>query len=78
MERLLLLSSLREKETQELRSQLQEFSTKREVEAKEAQGVALKYKELVIEQNNQTDRVDSLQTENDKLAKVLPCLILDI
>ena len=44
---------MREKEAQELRFQLQELSDKREAEAKEAQGVALKYKELTHEHKNQ-------------------------
>ena len=76
LEKLLELSSLKEKETQEVRSQLQELNIKREVEAKEAQSLALKYSELVIEHNNQIDRVKSLQIENEKLAKGLPYLIL--
>ena len=59
-----------------MRSQLQELNEKREVEVKEAQSLALKYSELVIEHNNQMDRVKSLQIENEKLVKVLPCLTL--
>ena len=76
MEKLLELSSSKEKETKEVRSQLQELNEKREVEVKEAQSLALKYSELVIEHNNQMDQVKSLQIENKKLAKVLLCLTL--
>ena len=68
---------MREKEAHQLRSQLQELNVRREAEVKEAQCVALKFKELVHEHKNQTERVNLLQSENDKLAKVLPCLILN-
>ena len=51
----------------------QELSAKREAEAKEAQEVTLKLKELAHDRKNLTDQANSFQTENDKLARVLPC-----
>ena len=53
LEKVLELSSSKEKETQEVRSQLHELTIKREVEAREAHNIALKYNELVIEHNKQ-------------------------
>ena len=73
MEKLLEMSSLKEKE---LHSQLQELTVKREIERKEAQDLALKYDEVVLEHNKKIDKAKSLQLQNAKLEKVLPCTIL--
>ena len=53
----------------------QELASKREEEKNEAQDLALKYNEVVIQHNNLLDRIKTLQNENDKLAKVYPCII---
>ena len=69
-EKLLELKSVREKE---LCSQLQELLAKREEKKKEAQNLALRYNEVVIQHNIHMDRAKFLQNENDKLAKVFLC-----
>ena len=56
-------------------SRLQELTAKREEEKKEAQNLALKYNEVVIQPSNQMDQAKFLQSENEKLAKVLLCTI---
>ena len=65
------------KEAQDVALKFKELSAKRETEAKEAQEVALKLKELSHDHKNLTDRVNFLQTENDKLARVLSHPTLD-
>ena len=62
------------KKAQDIALKFKELSARREAEAKEAQDVALKLKELTQEHKNLTDWANSLQTENDKLERVLPCL----
>ena len=61
-------------EAQDIALKFKELSAKREAKAKEAQDVILKFKEFAHEHKNLTDRANSLQTKNDKLARVLPCL----
>ena len=46
----------------EMSSRLQELTAKREEEKKEAQNLALKYNEVVIQHNNQMDRAKFLQS----------------
>ena len=48
-----------------------ELSTKRETKAKEAQVVALKLKELSEKHKTLTGRVNFVEIENEKLARVL-------
>ena len=64
VEKLLELSASKEREFQ---SKLQVLSAKKEADMKEA---TAKHNKLVADLEKQKERIDCLQAENDKLAKV--------
>ena len=59
------------KEANQMVLKFNELSAKRETEIKEAQDVALKLKKLSENHKTLTGRVNFVETENDKLARVL-------
>ena len=56
----------------EKNSQIQEFTSKREEERKQAKNLALKYNEVFSQYNTQLNQAKTLQNEKDNLAKVFP------